>query len=57
MTGGQKLYTILVFINMGDIQRGYNYYNDIISNIPSSIYAGIAKGEMEEDEWRKNLNK
>lgn len=45
------------FINMGDVQRGYNYYNDIISNIPSSIYAGIAKGEMEEDEWRKNLNK
>ena len=45
------------FINMGDVQRGYNYYNDIISNIPTSIYAGIAKGEMEEDEWRKNLNK
>lgn len=44
------------FINMGDIERGYNYYNDIISNISSSIYAGIAKGEMEEDEWRKKLN-
>lgn len=44
------------FINMGDVQRGYNYYNDIVSNIPNSIYAGIAKGEMEEDNWRKNLN-
>lgn len=44
------------FINMGDVQRGYQYYNDIINNIPSSIYAGLAKGEMEEDSWRKNLN-
>ena len=44
------------FINMGDVQRGYNYYNDIVTNIPDSIYAGIAKGEMEEDSWRKNLN-
>lgn len=44
------------FINMGDVQRGYKYYNDIVSNIPDSIYAGIAKGEMEEDSWRKNLN-
>ncbi len=44
------------FINMGDVQRGYNYYNDIVANIPDSIYAGIAKGEMEEDSWRKNLN-
>lgn len=45
------------FINMGDIQRGFQYYNDIINNISSSIYAGIAKGEMDEDSWRKNLNK
>ncbi len=44
------------FINLGDVKRGYNYYNDIISNIPTSVYAGIAKGEMEEDNWRKNLN-
>lgn len=44
------------FINMGDVQRGYQYYNDIINNISSSIYAGLAKGEMEEDSWRKNLN-
>ncbi len=44
------------FINIGDVKRGYNYYNDIINNIPNSVYAGIAKGEMEEDNWRKNLN-
>ena len=44
------------FITMGDVQRGFQYYNEIINTIPESIYAGIAKGEMDEDNWRKSLN-
>lgn len=43
-------------ITMGDVQRGFQYYNEILNTIPNSIYAGIARGEMDEDKWRKGLN-
>ncbi len=45
------------FIGMNDAQRGFQYYNEIIETMPESIYAGIAKSEMDEDSWKKNLNR
>ena len=45
------------FINMSDAQRGFLYYNEIIETMPKSIYAGIAKSELDEDSWKKNLNR
>ena len=45
------------FINMDDPQRGFLFYNEIIETIPKSIYAGIAKSELDEDSWKKNLNR
>ncbi len=44
------------FINMNDKDRGYRYYRTLVDEIPDSIYAGIAKGEMEEDDWKDKLN-
>ncbi len=44
------------FIKMNDKDRGYRYYKTLIDEIPDSIYAGIAKGEMEEDNWKDTLN-
>lgn len=44
------------FINMNDKDRGYRYYRTLLDQIPDSIYAGIAKGEMEEDDWKNKLN-
>ncbi len=43
------------FINMNDQDRGYRYYRTLVKDIPDSIYAGIAKGEMEEDNWKDTL--
>lgn len=45
------------FIGLNDAQRGFLYYNEIIETIPSSIYAGIAKSELDEDMWKQNLNR
>lgn len=45
------------FIGLNDVQRGFLYYNEIIETIPSSIYAGIAKSELDEDLWKQNLNR
>ncbi len=44
------------FISMNDKDRGYRYYKTLVDEIPDSIYAGIAKGEMEEDSWKDKLN-
>ena len=45
------------FVSLNDVQRGFGYYNEIIETMPESIYAGIAKSEMDEDGWKKNLNR
>ncbi len=44
------------FVMMNDKQRGYQYYNELINTMPTSIYAGIAKSELDEDAWRNGLN-
>lgn len=45
------------FVNMNDKERGFQYFNEIIETMPQSIYAGIAKSEMEEKNWRDGIKR
>lgn len=45
------------FVKMGDKDRGFQYYNEIINTIPDSIYASVAKSEMDENLWKDSLRR
>lgn len=45
------------FAGLDDNERGFQYYNEIINMIPDSIYAGIAKSEMEQNAWKQSLKR
>lgn len=45
------------FAGLNDNERGFQYYNEIINSIPESIYAGIAKSEMEQNAWKQSLKR
>ncbi|MDR0454748.1 MAG: tetratricopeptide repeat protein [Deferribacteraceae bacterium] len=43
-------------IALNEQDRAFEYYKQLTDSIPESIFAGMAKGEMEDSAWRKNLN-
>lgn len=45
------------FVNMNDKTRGFQYFNELIETMPQSIYAGIAKSEMDEKTWRDSIKR
>ena len=41
---------------LNERDRAIEYYRQLTDTMPDSIFAGMAKGEMEDNDWRKNLN-